>query len=65
MTGCCRQLTFSFHQHRELVADLKGGAISSDTGLLAVRELDEKLRWLAGAASLIRSLIPVGHPSAR
>ncbi|MHC4917312.1 MAG: IS1380 family transposase [Planctomycetota bacterium] len=53
MTDCCRQLTFSFYQHKRLVADFKGGQISSDTGLLAVRELEEKLGWLAEAASLI------------
>lgn len=53
MTECRRQLTFSFYQHRQLVADFKGGQISSDTGLLAVRELDQKLGWLAEAASLI------------
>ena len=53
MTQCCRQLTFSFYQHKQIVADFKGGEISSDTGLLAVRELDEKLGWLAQAASLI------------
>jgi hypothetical protein len=53
MTECRRQLTFSFYQHKQLVADFKGGQISSDTGLLAVRELDQKLGWLAQAASLI------------
>ena len=50
MTDCRRQLTFSFYQHKQLVADFKGGQISSGTGLLAVRELDQKLGWLAEAA---------------
>ena len=54
MTGCCRQLTFSFYQDKQLVADFKGGQISSDTGLLVVRELDAKLGWLTQAASLIQ-----------
>ena len=53
MTECCRQLTFSFYQHKQLVADFKGGQISSDAGLLTVRELDAKLGWLAEAASFI------------
>ena len=53
MTDCRRELTFSFYQHKQLVADFKSGEISSDTGLLAVRELDAKLGWLAQAASLI------------
>ena len=66
MTGCgsagsppratprgCRQLSFNFYQHKQLVADFKGGQISSDAGLLLVRELDAKLGWLAEAASVI------------
>jgi len=53
MTDCRGQLTFSFYQHKQLVADFKGGQISSDTGLLAVRELEAKLGWLAQAAALI------------
>jgi hypothetical protein len=53
MTDCCRQLTFSFYQSKQLVADFKGGQISSDAGLLAVRQLDQKLGWLTQAASLI------------
>jgi hypothetical protein len=53
MTDCPGQLSFDFYQDKHLVADFKGGQISSDTGLLAVRALDEKLGWTAQAASLI------------
>jgi len=53
VTDCSRQLTFSFYQDKHLVADFKGGRISSDAGLLAVRQLDEKLGWLAQVADLI------------
>jgi len=53
VTDCRRQLTFEFYQDKHLIADFKGGQISSDTGLLAVRELDEKLGWLAQAAALV------------
>lgn len=53
MTECSRQLTFAFYHDKQIVADFKGGQISSDTGLLAVRELDEKLGWLQQAASIL------------
>jgi len=53
VTDCTQQLHFSFYQDKHLVADFKGGEISSDTGLLAVRALEEKLGWLAESSSLI------------
>jgi len=53
VTECPKQLSFEFYQDKHLLADFKGGRISSDTGLLAVRELEQKLGWLAEAASLI------------
>lgn len=53
MTECPKQLSFEFYQDKQLACDFKGGQISSDTGLLAVRELEQKLGWLRGAASLI------------
>ena len=53
MTVCSNQLTFDFYQHKDLTADFKGGQISSDTGLLAVRELEKKLGWLTDAASVL------------
>lgn len=53
MTDCSRQLTFSFYHDKHLVADFKGGQISSDTGFLPMRALDEKLGWTAEVACLI------------
>ena len=53
MTQCSGQLTFSFYQDKHLVADFKGGQISSDTGLLAVRQLEEKLGWLKQVAAAL------------
>ena len=53
MTECPKQLSFEFYQDKQLTCDFKGGRISSDTGLLAVRALEERLGWLAEAASLI------------
>jgi len=51
VTVCCGQLTFDFYQDRELVADFKGGQISSDGGLLGVRELSGRLGWLGECAA--------------
>jgi uncharacterized small protein (DUF1192 family) len=51
MTVCTKQLTFSFYHDKQLVADFKGGQISSDAGLLLVRELEERLGWLEEAAA--------------
>jgi hypothetical protein len=51
MTVCAKQLTFSFYHDKQLVADFKGGQISSDAGLLVVRELESKLGWLGEAAA--------------
>ena len=53
MTECYEQLSFSFYKHKQLVADFKGGAITSDAGLLAVRQLAEELGWLREAAGIL------------
>jgi len=53
MTQCPKQLTFSFYQHKQLVADFKGGQITSDAGLLPVRQMAEELGWLREAARVL------------
>ncbi|MFW6119254.1 MAG: IS1380 family transposase [Planctomycetota bacterium] len=53
MTDCSEQMTFEFYEHKQLTCDFKGGQISSDAGLLVVRELEQKLGWLPEAASLL------------
>lgn len=53
MTMCSGQLTFDFYQDRELVADFKGGQITSDAGLLPIRELEERVGWLGECAGLL------------
>jgi len=40
MTDCMGQLAFSFHQERQVVADFSGDYLTSDAGLLPLRELD-------------------------
>ena len=64
MTDCPEQLTFDFHPRQDVVADFHGGLISSDAGLLPIRQLDERLGWTAAVADVLddtRQAGKVGH----
>lgn len=55
MTECTKasqdlQLRFSFGTGKPIVADFKGGQISTDGGLCLVRQADDKLRITEQAA---------------
>ena len=53
MTDCRTQLTFDFHPRKAVVADFDGGLISSDAGLLPIRQLDARLGWSAAVADVL------------
>jgi hypothetical protein len=47
-------LLFPFHPKRKLVADFEGGEITSDAGLLPVREFDNRIGFTSAIASALR-----------
>jgi len=53
MTDCIAQLGFSFHKKRQVVANFSGGHLTSDAGLLPLRELDHRLGWTEAAIGLL------------
>jgi hypothetical protein len=54
MTSCCiPQLPFSFYRHRAMRADCSGGQITSDAGLLPLRDFDERHHLTRDWAALL------------
>jgi len=54
MTECTtEQLTFSFFRKRQLTVDFEGGEITSDAGLLLIRQADDSLQLTGGIAGCI------------
>lgn len=58
MTGCREQFTFPFYPSKQVVADFQGGLITSDAGLLPIRELDQRLGWTGRVAEQIADARP-------
>ena len=54
MTECSKQSVFPFFKHSKLTASFDGGSITSDGGLLLVREFDERI----GLSERFTKLIP-------
>jgi hypothetical protein len=54
MTDCREQLTFDFHSRKAVIADFDGGLISSDAGLLPIRQLDQRLGWTTAVADVLK-----------
>ncbi len=48
-----KQLTFSFIRKQKITVDFKGGEITSDSGLLLVRQADNTLQLITGMAGCI------------
>lgn len=53
MTECSKQLIFPFFKPANLTASFNGGVITSDAGLLVVRELDDRLGFTESISRLI------------
>ncbi|MEW6053617.1 MAG: IS1380 family transposase [Nitrospirota bacterium] len=54
MTECItKQLTFSFVKKQKITVDFEGGEITSDSGLLLVRQADKALQLIRGMANSI------------
>jgi len=53
-TVCHNQLTFESLFHKEVIADFKGGRITSDAGGLLLLELDRRYHLTEKAAACLR-----------
>lgn len=53
MTHCTKRLVFPFFKDAQLTADFSGGTITSDGGLLLVREFDERIGLSEAFSKLI------------
>lgn len=60
MTECTTEFLFPFHPKRKLVADFEGGEITSDAGLLPLREFDERIGFTSSIAEVFRDTRQAG-----
>ena len=57
MTQCTtKQLTFPYYKKRTLSVDFEGGEITSDAGLLLIRQADDRLGLVKGLTNCIRDM---------
>lgn len=65
MTHCNTRLAFPFFKKSELVATFNGGQITSDAGLLVLRQFDEQIAFTQAFSDLIfdpRNPFFIAHP---
>ncbi len=53
MTDCNTQMTFPWYKKRNLIVDFEGGEITSDAGLLLVRQADDAIGLVSGIADSV------------
>ena len=53
MTECNTKIRFVFGKNNKIEADFKGGDLSSDGGILVLRELEERLKLIEGLSNCI------------
>ncbi len=53
MTDCNTQISFNWYKKRDLIVDFGGGEITSDAGLLLIRQADETLGFVSGLAECV------------
>lgn len=54
MTECNSDYLFDYYPKRQLTVDFKGGNLTSDSGLLLIRQADESMQLTDGMASCIQ-----------
>ena len=65
MTQCLEQLDFGFLCHKSITADFDGGELSSDGGVMLVREADHRLGLTAALAACAQAWKMAGLDAAK